>query len=74
MDITDQLHCGRQRTAETERNKQKVDELIRQDRRLTAREIAARLSVGHHVVQKRTEILGYLKICCLTLQTIQNNV
>jgi hypothetical protein len=34
-DIADQLRCGRQRTAATERNKQEVDELIRQDRRIT---------------------------------------
>jgi transposase len=30
-DIADQPRCGRQRTAATKRNKQKVDELIRQD-------------------------------------------
>jgi hypothetical protein len=34
-DIADQLCCGRLRTAATERNKQKVDELIRQDRRMS---------------------------------------
>jgi hypothetical protein len=46
-DIADQPRCGRQRTAATERNKQKVDELIRQDRRITFRETAAQLGVGH---------------------------
>jgi transposase len=30
-DIADQPRCGRQRTAAAERNKQKVDELVRQD-------------------------------------------
>jgi hypothetical protein len=40
-DIADQPRCGRPRTAATERNKQKIDELIRQDRRITVREIAA---------------------------------
>jgi hypothetical protein len=34
-DIADQPRCGRPRTAATEHNKQKVDELIRQDRRMT---------------------------------------
>jgi transposase len=34
-DIADQPRCGRQRTAATQHNKQKVDELIRQDRRIT---------------------------------------
>jgi hypothetical protein len=31
-DIADQPRCGRQKTAATERNKQKFDELIREDR------------------------------------------
>jgi transposase len=39
VDIADQPRCGRPRTAATERNKQKVDELIREDRRITVREI-----------------------------------
>jgi transposase len=34
-DIANQPRCGPQRTAETERNKQNVDELIRQDRWMT---------------------------------------
>jgi transposase len=42
-DIADQPRCGRPRPAATERNKQKVDELMRQDRRITFREIAAQL-------------------------------
>jgi hypothetical protein len=58
MDITDQSRCGRQRTDATERNKQKVDELIRQDRRITVRESAAQLGVGHHAVQQISET-GY---------------
>jgi transposase len=45
-DIADQLRCGRPRTAATERNKQKVDELIRQDRRITFRETATQLDWG----------------------------
>jgi hypothetical protein len=57
-DIADQPRCGRPRTAATERNKQKVDELIRQDRRITFREIAAaQLGVGYHAVQEMMEIL-----------------
>jgi transposase len=34
-DIADQPRCGQQRTAATESNKQKVDALIREDRRIT---------------------------------------
>jgi transposase len=46
-DIADQSRSGRPRTAATERNKQKVDDVIRQDR-----EITAQLGVGHHAVQR----------------------
>jgi transposase len=42
-DIADQPRCGRPRTAATERNKQKVEELIRQDQRITVRETASQL-------------------------------
>jgi hypothetical protein len=55
-DIADQTGCGRLRTAATERNKQKVDELIRQDRRITEWS-----RVWHHAVQQMMEILGYRK-------------
>jgi transposase len=51
-DIADQPRCGRPRTAVTERNQLKVDELIRQVRRITVREIAAQLGVRHHVVRR----------------------
>jgi transposase len=56
-DIADQPRCGRLRTAATERNKQKVDELIRQDRRITVRGIAAQLGVGHQAILEMMEIL-----------------
>jgi transposase len=64
-DIADQPRCGRLRTAATERNKQKVDELIRQDRKITFREIVVQLGVGHNAVQEMMEILGYRKVCFL---------
>jgi hypothetical protein len=64
-DIANQPRCGRLRTAVTERNKQKVDELIRQDRRITVREIAAQLGVGHHALQEMMEILGNKKMFLL---------
>jgi hypothetical protein len=56
-DIADQPRRDQPRTAAIERNKQKVEELIREDRRITDREIAAQLGVGHHTVQKMVEIL-----------------
>jgi hypothetical protein len=54
----DQPRCGPPRTVATGRNKQKVDELIRKDRRITFREISAQLGVGRHAVQEMMEILG----------------
>jgi hypothetical protein len=62
-DIADHPLCGQQRTAAAERNKQKVDELIRQDRRITFRETAGQLGVGDSAVQEMMEILVYRKIC-----------
>jgi transposase len=62
-DIADQPLCGRPRTAATEHSKQKVDEFVRQDRRITVREIAAQLGVRHHAVQEVMEILRYRKVC-----------
>jgi transposase len=62
-DIADQPRCGRQTTAATERNKQKVDEIIRQDRRKTVREIARQLGGGHQEVQEMMGVLRYRKVC-----------
>jgi hypothetical protein len=57
----DQPRCNRQRTAKTERNKK--NKLIRKGRRITFRETAAQLGVGHHAIQGMMQILGYRKIC-----------
>jgi transposase len=62
-DITDQPRCGRHGTAATECKKENVYELVRQDRRITVREIKAQLGERHHAVQKMMEILGYEKFC-----------
>jgi hypothetical protein len=60
-DIADQPRCSQPTTAATGRNKQNVDELIRQDRRITVRKTVAQIGVGHHAVQEMMEILGYWK-------------
>jgi transposase len=62
-DIAYQPCYGRSRTAATERSKQEVDELIREDLRITVREISAQLGVGHHAVQEMMETFGYWKVC-----------
>jgi transposase len=61
-DIAYQPRCGRLRTAATERNKQKVDEIIRQDRRITVRGIAAQFGVGHRAVQEKMGDFGISEI------------
>jgi transposase len=65
--IADQPRCGRPRTIATERNKQKVYELIREHGRIKVREIAAQLGMGHYAVQEMMEILGYWKLCSRNL-------
>lgn len=64
-DITGQPRRGRPQTAHTEHNKERVDALIRDDRRLTVRAIAAELRIGYSAVQEMVESLGYQKICAL---------
>jgi hypothetical protein len=60
-DIADQPRCGRPRTAATERNQQKVDELM-QTRSMDNRKNSAQLGVRHYAVQEMTKILGYRKV------------
>jgi transposase len=43
---------GRPSTATTDTNRQRVDELIRAERRVTLRELATQLDCGHNAVKK----------------------
>ena len=61
--IKDEPRSGRPRTASTDRNKERVDALIREDRRITVNEIATKLAVGHSAVQEMIHSLGYQKVC-----------
>ncbi|PNF43968.1 hypothetical protein B7P43_G00913 [Cryptotermes secundus] len=61
--IEDEPRSGRPRTASTERNKERVDELIEDDRRVTVDTIARKLGIGHSAVQEMIESLGYRKVC-----------
>jgi len=54
---------GRPRTASTERNKERVEEIIQDDRRVTLDTIARTLGIGHNAVQEMIESLGYRKVC-----------
>ena len=48
--IQDEPPSGRPRTASTERNKERVDEIIQDDRRVTVGTIARTLGIGHNAV------------------------
>jgi len=61
--IQDEPRSGRPRTASTERNKERVDEIIHDDRRVTVDTIARTLGIGHNAVQEMIESLGYRKVC-----------
>ncbi|PNF18456.1 hypothetical protein B7P43_G09006 [Cryptotermes secundus] len=61
--IEDEPRSGRPRTALTERNKERVDEIIQEDRRVTVDTIARKLGTGHTAVQEMIESLTYRKVC-----------
>jgi len=61
--IQDQPRRGRPQTASTERNKERGDEIIQDDRHVTVDTIARTLGLGHIAVQKMIESLGYRKVC-----------
>ena len=61
--IQDQPRSSRSRTASTERNKARVDEIIQDDRCVTVDTIAPTLGTGHYAVQEMTESLGYRNVC-----------
>jgi len=61
--IQDQPRSGRPRTASTERDKERVDEIIQDDRCVTVDTIARTLGIRHNAVQEMIESLGYRKVC-----------
>ena len=52
MSIQDQPRSGRPQTASAEPNKKRVDEIIKEDRRVTLDAIATNLGIGHSAVQE----------------------
>ena len=61
--IQDEPRSSRPRTASTEHNKERVDEIIQDDRHVTVDTIAQTLGTGHSAVQEMIESLGYRKVC-----------
>jgi len=63
MSIQDQPRNDRPHKASAEPNKKRVDEIIKEDRRVTLDAIATKLEIGHNAVQGMIGNLGYRKIC-----------
>ena len=57
--IHDKPRSGRPRTASAEPNKKRVDENIKEDRRVTLDAIATKLRIGHNAVQEMNGSLDY---------------
>ena len=57
--IQDQPRSGRPRTASTEPNKKRTDEIIKEDRCVMLDAIATKLGLGHNAVQEMTGSLDY---------------
>ena len=68
-DIIDKPRSGGPSSAVTEANKQRVDELIRSDRRVTTSDIIEVIGVSRGSVHNIISDLGYSKVCDRTLQT-----
>jgi transposase len=62
-DIIDKPRSGRPSSAVTEANKERVDELICSDRRVTTRFIFDMIRVSHGTVQNIISQLRYSKVC-----------
>jgi len=59
--IQDKHRSGRPRTASTEPNKKRFDEIIKEDRRVTLDAIVTKLGIGHSAVQEMIGSLDYRK-------------
>jgi histone-lysine N-methyltransferase SETMAR len=63
LDVSDQPRSGRPTTSTNEQNKQKVNELIRENRRITQRTIAVTLGISLASVNEIVVDLEYTKVC-----------
>jgi histone-lysine N-methyltransferase SETMAR len=63
QDIGDMPCSGRPATAATTENKDKVDALIRDDRRITTSELCVAIWIGKPAVMAIIRELGYRKVC-----------
>lgn len=61
--VEDKPRCGRPCTAVTSENEQRLDHLIRWNRRITTREVCLELDIGFNAVETMLGNLGYRKVC-----------
>jgi len=62
-DISDKPRSGRPKTAVTNDNKRRVDEMILGNRRVTVRDIIDEIGIGHNALHEIINELGYSKVC-----------
>lgn len=62
-EIADKPRAGRPPSATTQANKTRIDEIIRNDRRVTVVDIIQTIGIGSHAVQSIIAELGYRKVC-----------
>ena len=62
-EIEDKLRAGRPPSATTQANTTRIDEIIRNDRRVTVLDIIQTIGIGSHAVQNIITELGYRKVC-----------
>ena len=64
-ELRDRPRSGRPATAVTEENKERVDALIKDDRRIRRQQLCDIVGIGHSGMDVTIEGLGYRKICAL---------
>lgn len=62
-DMCDKPRSGRPRTANNDENEERLDQLIRENRRITINEMRAKLDVGVGALEAMLSSLGYSKVC-----------
>ena len=62
-DVKDKPRSGRPCTAVTPRNEERLDQLIRANRRITTRELCTELNIGSNALEMMLATLEYCKVC-----------
>ena len=62
-DVKDKPRSGRPCTAVTPRNEERLDQLIRANRRITTRELCTELNIGCNALEAMVATLEYRKVC-----------